>query len=83
MTIGLGWAEWEERLKKLRKFPFFLKQSRVMINIVRAFRFYNGGLREKDILTNAYLKLIRHVNSIYKVPIPLFALTPTRLTFLL
>ncbi|KAK2464650.1 hypothetical protein APHAL10511_003343 [Amanita phalloides] len=31
--------------------------------------FYNGGLREKDILTRAYLKLIRHVNSIYKIRI--------------
>ncbi|KAF8340930.1 ABC transporter transmembrane region 2-domain-containing protein [Amanita rubescens] len=31
--------------------------------------FYNGGLREKDVLTKAYLKLIRHVNSIYKIRI--------------
>ncbi|KAF8631385.1 hypothetical protein AX15_002416 [Amanita polypyramis BW_CC] len=31
--------------------------------------FYNGGLREKNILTQAYLKLIRHVNSIYKIRI--------------
>jgi ABC-type uncharacterized transport system fused permease/ATPase subunit len=30
--------------------------------------FYDGGKRERDILTNAYMKLIRHVNSIYKVP---------------
>jgi len=29
--------------------------------------FYNGGARERDILTRAYLKLIKHVNSIYKV----------------
>ena len=29
--------------------------------------FYDGGKRERDILTNAYMKLIRHVNSIYKV----------------
>jgi ATP-binding cassette subfamily D (ALD) long-chain fatty acid import protein len=29
--------------------------------------FYNGGYREKDILTKAYLRLIKHVNSIYKV----------------
>jgi len=29
--------------------------------------FYNGGYRERDILTKAYLKLIKHVNSIYKV----------------
>lgn len=29
--------------------------------------FYNGGPRERDILTSAYLKLIKHVNSIYKV----------------
>jgi ATP-binding cassette subfamily D (ALD) long-chain fatty acid import protein len=29
--------------------------------------FYDGGARERDILTNAYLKLIKHVNYIYKV----------------
>ena len=29
--------------------------------------FYDGGKRERDILTNSYMKLIRHVNSIYKV----------------
>ncbi|KAF5350966.1 hypothetical protein D9756_008231 [Leucocoprinus leucothites] len=28
--------------------------------------FYDGGGREKDILTHAYLRLIKHVNSIYK-----------------
>lgn len=32
-------------------------------------RFYNGGLREKDILWRAYLRLIKHVNSIYKIRI--------------
>ncbi|KAF5390076.1 hypothetical protein D9757_003756 [Collybiopsis confluens] len=31
--------------------------------------FYDGGAREKDILTNAYMALIRHVNSIYKTRI--------------
>ncbi|KAG8903497.1 hypothetical protein FRB99_003211 [Tulasnella sp. 403] len=31
--------------------------------------FYNGGLRERDILWRAYLKLIKHVNSIYKIRI--------------
>ena len=29
--------------------------------------FYDGGARERDILTDAYMKLIKHVNSIYKV----------------
>jgi ATP-binding cassette subfamily D (ALD) long-chain fatty acid import protein len=29
--------------------------------------FYDGGKRERDILTNAYMRLIKHVNSIYKV----------------
>lgn len=29
--------------------------------------FYDGGSREKDILKRAYLRLIKHVNSIYKV----------------
>jgi hypothetical protein len=27
----------------------------------------NGGARERDILARAYLRLIKHVNSIYKV----------------
>lgn len=31
--------------------------------------FYDGGSREKDILTRAYLRLIKHVNSIYKIRI--------------
>ncbi|KAJ3567866.1 hypothetical protein NP233_g6084 [Leucocoprinus birnbaumii] len=31
--------------------------------------FYDGGGREKDILSRAYLRLIRHVNSIYKIRI--------------
>ena len=29
--------------------------------------FYDGGSRERDILTKLYLKLIKHVNSIYRV----------------
>jgi hypothetical protein len=29
--------------------------------------FYNGGKMERHILQRAYLRLIRHVNSIYKV----------------
>ncbi|EJD54748.1 hypothetical protein AURDEDRAFT_110247 [Auricularia subglabra TFB-10046 SS5] len=31
--------------------------------------FYDGGMREKDILSRAYLRLIKHVNSIYKIRI--------------
>ncbi|KAI0072098.1 hypothetical protein K474DRAFT_455580 [Panus rudis PR-1116 ss-1] len=31
--------------------------------------FYNGGPRERDILWRAYLRLIKHVNSIYKIRI--------------
>lgn len=31
--------------------------------------FYDGGARERDILTGVYLRLIRHVNSIYKIRI--------------
>ncbi|KAJ8073792.1 ATP-binding cassette long-chain fatty acid transporter pxa1 [Marasmius tenuissimus] len=31
--------------------------------------FYDGGAREKDILTKAYLRLIKHVNNIYKIRI--------------
>ncbi|KAI6045340.1 ABC transporter transmembrane region 2-domain-containing protein [Pisolithus marmoratus] len=31
--------------------------------------FYNGGAREREILTRVYLRLIRHINSIYKIRI--------------
>ncbi|KAI0701934.1 ABC transporter transmembrane region 2-domain-containing protein [Cytidiella melzeri] len=31
--------------------------------------FYNGGSRERDILWRAYLRLIKHINSIYKIRI--------------
>ncbi|KAG6907744.1 hypothetical protein DXG01_007544 [Tephrocybe rancida] len=31
--------------------------------------FYDGGIRERDILTRAYMRLIKHVNSIYKIRI--------------
>ncbi|KAG9311790.1 hypothetical protein JVU11DRAFT_8037 [Chiua virens] len=31
--------------------------------------FYNGGPLERDLLTRAYLRLIKHVNSIYKIRI--------------
>ncbi|KAG2124174.1 ABC transporter transmembrane region 2-domain-containing protein [Suillus clintonianus] len=31
--------------------------------------FYDGGARERDILTRVYLRLIKHVNSIYKIRI--------------
>ena len=34
-----------------------------------SFSFYNGAPLEKDILTRAYLRLVRHVNSIYKIRI--------------
>ena len=33
----------------------------------RRFRFYGGGLRERSILMRAYMRLIKHINSIYKV----------------
>lgn len=33
----------------------------------RGGRFYNGAHMEKDILNRAYLRLIKHVNSIFKV----------------
>lgn len=32
-------------------------------------RFYNGAHIEKDILNRAYLRLIKHVNSIFKIRI--------------
>ncbi|KAJ7190946.1 ABC transporter transmembrane region 2-domain-containing protein [Mycena pura] len=31
--------------------------------------FYDGGARERDILSSAYLRLIKHVNSIYRIRI--------------
>ncbi|KAJ7145398.1 ABC transporter transmembrane region 2-domain-containing protein [Mycena crocata] len=31
--------------------------------------FYDGGARERDILSTAYLRLIKHVNSIYRIRI--------------
>ncbi|KAH7924686.1 hypothetical protein BV22DRAFT_1090377 [Leucogyrophana mollusca] len=31
--------------------------------------FYDGAARERDILTKAYLRLIKHINSIYKIRI--------------
>jgi ATP-binding cassette subfamily D (ALD) long-chain fatty acid import protein len=33
------------------------------------FRFYAGGSRERDILWRAYMRLIKHINSIYKIRI--------------
>ncbi len=33
----------------------------------RCFRFYDGGAREKDILSKAYMRLIKHINLIYNV----------------
>ena len=35
--------------------------------ILWASSFYGGGLRERSILLRAYMRLIKHVNSIYKV----------------
>lgn len=34
------------------------------------YSFYNGGEREKAILTEAYQKLKRHVHAVFKVRIP-------------
>ena len=31
--------------------------------------FYAGGARERSILWNAYLRLVKHINSIYKVSV--------------
>ncbi|KAG5653735.1 hypothetical protein H0H81_010992 [Sphagnurus paluster] len=38
-------------------------------NVYPFLSFYDGGVRERDILTRAYLRLIKHVNSIYKIRI--------------
>jgi hypothetical protein len=43
------------------------RESLVLIFLVSPFSFYDGGARERDILTKAYMRLIKHVNSIYKV----------------
>ncbi|BGP57781.1 hypothetical protein JCM8202_002434 [Rhodotorula sphaerocarpa] len=47
---------------------FRAAHSRLIINSEEV-AFYNGGSTEKDILTRAYLRLIKHVNSIYKIRI--------------
>ena len=36
--------------------------------------FYAGGARERSILWNAYLRLVKHINSIYKVSRFVFAI---------
>lgn len=36
-------------------------------------RFYDGGSREREILWRAYLRLMKHVNSIFKVGYIVFA----------
>lgn len=43
------------------------------------FRFYDGGARERDILTKAYMRLIKHVNSIYKVSRSIRHVSPFRI----
>ena len=51
-------------MKRLRK---WLDQVFAMADLTWFHRFYNGGTRERSILRNAYKRLIRHINSIYKV----------------
>ncbi|KAK0477234.1 hypothetical protein EDD18DRAFT_1312780 [Armillaria luteobubalina] len=41
------------------------RRSRVSLSV----GFYDGGARERSILTAAYMRLIKHVNSIYKIRI--------------
>ncbi|GAA5868571.1 hypothetical protein JCM3774_005432 [Rhodotorula dairenensis] len=47
---------------------FRAAHSRLIINSEEV-AFYRGGPIEKDILTRAYLRLIKHVNSIFKIRI--------------
>ncbi|KAG0663263.1 hypothetical protein C6P46_002853 [Rhodotorula mucilaginosa] len=47
---------------------FRAAHSRLIINSEEV-AFYGGGPIEKDILTRAYLRLIKHVNSIFKIRI--------------
>ncbi|GAA6049196.1 hypothetical protein JCM3770_003305 [Rhodotorula araucariae] len=47
---------------------FRAAHSRLIINAEEV-AFYDGAPIEKDILTRAYLRLIKHVNSIYKIRI--------------
>ena len=42
------------------------------------FSFYDGGHREREILWRAYLRLIKHVNSIFKVSLGSICLIPSR-----
>lgn len=59
-------------MKRSRECPFYCK---LMMS------FYNGGQREKAILWNAYLKLVKHINSILKVSWVTTALLTVRLGF--
>ncbi|GAA5910024.1 uncharacterized protein JCM6883_000526 [Sporobolomyces salmoneus] len=52
--------------------------ARLIINAEEV-AFYDGNRMEKDILTRAYLRLIRHVNSIYKIRI-LYGMTEDFIT---
>ncbi|KAG0146283.1 hypothetical protein CROQUDRAFT_44620 [Cronartium quercuum f. sp. fusiforme G11] len=47
---------------------FRLTHTRLITN-AEEISFYNGALLEKDILNRTYLRLIRHVNSIFKIRI--------------
>jgi ATP-binding cassette, subfamily D (ALD), peroxisomal long-chain fatty acid import protein len=60
---------------------FFLDAGGVHVDVrLLLCRFYDGGARERDILTRAYLRLIKHVNSIYKVGV-CFLLKPSVFTY--
>ncbi|KAG1749172.1 hypothetical protein EDD22DRAFT_850966 [Suillus occidentalis] len=56
-----------EYLKQLHPIEWdnFVNDTKILAWMRRP-RFYNGGTRKRDILTRAYLRLIKHMSSIYK-----------------
>lgn len=66
-NTAVVWAVLAEKARKSREYHLTLPLSKFALTKTHLVRFYDGGGREKDILTRAYLRLIKHVNSIYKV----------------
>jgi len=67
----LEWGELDARVKRLRE-PAFLSLCTSVLSLrcsIPRISFYGGGPRERDILWRAYLRLVKHINSIYKVHI--------------
>lgn len=63
------WGEWDARRRRSRKCssPLDIALCAGRMVLTHVGRFYDGGSREKEILWRAYLRLMKHVNSIFKV----------------